>query len=281
MLARQRQERILEEVRAHGGVRVADLVDLLDVSDMTVRRDIAALDRRGLVARVHGGATSIGNRSGVEPPASAKAALARAEKESIARAVAALVEPGESVAISAGTTTLAVARELLAVEDLTVVTNSVPVADLMHDPARHDRTVILVGGQRTPSDALVGPVAVAALRSLHVDTLVLGCHGIAPDVGLTTPNVEEAETDRALLQSARRLVVAADHTKWGVVGLAGFAALEEIDVLVTDRGLARSAQRVLSRSVGRLVVADDDELVPAAPDPDPRDDVAAPVEEVG
>ncbi|GMA88223.1 hypothetical protein GCM10025868_34730 [Angustibacter aerolatus] len=140
-----------------------------------------------------------------------------------------------------------------------MVTNSVPVADLMHDPARHDRTVILVGGQRTPSDALVGPVAVAALRSLHVDTLVLGCHGIAPDVGLTTPNVEEAETDRALLQSARRLVVAADHTKWGVVGLAGFAALEEIDVLVTDRGLARSAQRVLSRSVGRLVVADDDE----------------------
>jgi DeoR/GlpR family transcriptional regulator of sugar metabolism len=255
MLARQRQESILEQVRRHGGVRVADLVDLLAVSDMTVRRDIESLARRGLVERVHGGATAVGGRSGEEPGFRAKSALARAEKEAIAREVARLIEPGETVAVSAGTTTLAVARELLPVADLTVVTNSVPVADVMHDPARPDRTVVLVGGQRTPSDALVGPVTVGALRNLHVDTLVLGVHGITEKAGLTTPNLVEAETDRALVDSARRVVVAADHSKWGVVGLAGIADLTEVDVLVTDSGLPRTAQRTLARSVGRLVVA--------------------------
>jgi DeoR/GlpR family transcriptional regulator of sugar metabolism len=255
MLARQRQERILEEVRRHGGARVGDLVDLLDVSDMTVRRDIESLARRGLVERVHGGATAVGVRSGEEPGFVAKSALARDEKQAIAREVTRLIEPGETLAVSAGTTTLAVARELLAVPDLTVVTNSVPVADVMHDPGRPDRTVVLVGGQRTPSNALVGPVAVGALRSLHVDTLVLGVHGMTEQAGLTTPNLVEAETDRALVASARRVLVAADHSKWGVVGLASIAGLDDVDVLVTDAGLPRAAQRTLVRSVGRLVLA--------------------------
>lgn len=260
MLARQRQERILDEVREQGGARVADLVDLLEVSDMTVRRDIERLAARGLVERVHGGATAVGSRSRDEPGFVAKSSLARQEKDAIAREVLRLVEPGESIAISAGTTTLAVGRELLPVAELTVVTNSVPVADLMHDPSRPDRTVILVGGQRTLSNALVGPVAVASLRNLHVDTLVLGVHGMTEHAGLTTPNLAEAETDRALVACARRVVVTADHSKWGVVGLAGIASLEDVDVLVTDAGLPRSGQRALARSVGRLVVAGSEPL---------------------
>ena len=256
MLARQRQERILEQVRLTGGARVSDLVDLLGVSDMTVRRDIEQLARRGLVERVHGGATAIGTRSSEEPGFVAKSALARSQKQCIAVACAGLISPGESVAISAGTTTLAVARELLPVSDLTIVTNSPPVADLMHDPARRDRSVVLVGGERTPSNALVGPVAVTALRTLHVDTLVLGVHGITEREGLTTPNLVEGATDRAMVESARRLVVVADHTKWGVVGLSTNAALRQVDVLVTDGGLPPSARRALASAVGRLVIGE-------------------------
>jgi len=254
MLARQRQERILEQVHLSGGARVSDLVELLGVSDMTIRRDIAMLVRKGLVARVHGGATAISGRSAEEPGFAAKSGLQTLEKQAIAAAAATLVHPGDSVALSAGTTTYAIAQELRSVPDLTVVTNSVPAADLLHSAARKDLTVVLTGGVRTPSDALVGPVAVAALRTLHVDWLFLGVHGIDERAGLTSPNLEEAETNRALIASARQTVVTADSTKWGVVGLASMARLDDVDIVVSDDGLDVDAQRAVSSRAGRLMV---------------------------
>ena len=256
MLAKQRQERILDEVHRTGGARVGDLVDLLAVSDMTIRRDIATLARKGLVARVHGGATAITGRSADEPGFAVKSSLQTDEKAAIAVAAAGLVEPGDSVAISAGTTTYAVALELRQVPDLTVVTNSVPVGDALHAAARDDLTVVLTGGERTPSDALVGPVAVAALHTLHVDWLFLGVHGFDERAGFTTPNLVEAETNRALVACARRVVVLADSTKWGVVGLSSIARLDDVDVLVTDTGLDPDAQRVIRSRVGRLLLAE-------------------------
>lgn len=256
MLASQRQDRILAEVARDGAARVSDLVDLLGVSDMTVRRDIEVLVSHGLAERVHGGVRSVSGRRAEEPGFAAKSTLRIAEKQAIARAAVALVEPGAAVALSAGTTTYEVARLLVDLEHLTVVTNSVPVAQLFHENPRADRTVILTGGIRTPSDALVGPVAVDALRSLHVDWLFLGAHGIDPAAGLTTPNMVEGDTDRALIAAARQLVVTVDSGKWGVVGLTTIAALDDVDVLVTDAGLAPHAHRALSERVGSLVVAD-------------------------
>ena len=255
MLARQRQEHILEAVRVHGGARVSELVAQLGVSEMTVRRDIATLAGRGLVARVHGGATALDGRSTDEPGFLAKSAMALAEKAAIAEVAAALVQPGDSVALSAGTTTYAVAEALTAVADLTVVTNSLAAARLLHENTREDRTVVLTGGVRTPSDALVGPVAVGALRGLHVDWLFLGVHGIDEHAGLTTPNLVECETDRALMGSARQVVVVADSSKWRVVGLSTIAPLSEVDVLVTDSGLPEHARKELTNRVGRLAVA--------------------------
>jgi DeoR/GlpR family transcriptional regulator of sugar metabolism len=118
--------------------------------------------------------------------------------------------------------------------------------------------VILTGGVRTPSDALVGPVAVTALRSLHADWLFLGVHGIDERAGCTTPNLEEAETNRALIASARQVVVVADSTKWGVVGLSSMARLDDIDVLVTDQGLDPDARRAASARIGQLVLTEPD-----------------------
>jgi DeoR/GlpR family transcriptional regulator of sugar metabolism len=255
MLARQRQQRILEMVQTSGGVRVSDLVDLLGVSDMTVRRDISTLARRGKVARVHGGATVLAGRASDEPGFAAKFELQKVEKAAIARTAVTLVSPGDSVAISAGTTTYAVAVELMSIPNLTVVTNSVPVGELLHSSAGADLTVILTGGNRTPSDALVGPVAVTALSTLHVDWLFLGVHGVDERAGLTTPNLVEAETDRALVRSARRIVVVADSSKWDVVGLSSIARLDDIDVMVTDDNLHPDAQRLLQSRVGSLLIA--------------------------
>ena len=100
-----------------------------------------------------------------------------------------------------------------------MVTNSVRIADVFHYGSSQS-TVILTGGERTPSDALVGPLATSALKHLHLDVLFLGVHGVDDDAGFTTPNVLEAETDRAFLAAARRVVVLADHTKWGTLGIS-------------------------------------------------------------
>ncbi|MCY7342191.1 MAG: DeoR/GlpR family DNA-binding transcription regulator [Pseudonocardia sp.] len=252
MLARQRQEVILDEVRTTGGARVSELVERLGVSDMTVRRDIEVLAGQGLVTRVHGGATVTGS-SVDEPGFAAKSGLHTAAKQAIAAAAASLVEPGASVALSAGTTTHAVATALLAVPGLTVVTNSLRVAEVMHD-AGHP-SVVLTGGERTPSDALVGPIAVEALRRLHVDWLLMGVHGMDAEAGFTTPNLVEAETNRALVACARRVAVVADNSKWGVVGLSTIATLSEVDVVVSDTGLGADARSILESSCGRLVLA--------------------------
>ena len=255
MLARQRQEAILREVDRTGGVRVSELVDILGVSDMTVRRDIEVLATSGLVLKVHGGAAAVVGRSADEPGFQVKSGMNPGAKLAIARVVAGLIAPGSSIAISAGTTTYAVAQELVNIPDLTVVTNSPRVADLLHSAQREHVTVVLTGGVRTPSDALAGPVADATLGTLHVDTLILGVHGIDPVAGLTTPNLIEAATNRALIASARRIIVVADHSKWGVMGLSTFATLDQVDVLVTNAGLDADARRIISEQVGRLIVA--------------------------
>jgi DeoR/GlpR family transcriptional regulator of sugar metabolism len=251
MLARQRQERILDEVRDQGGARVSDLVELLGVSDMTIRRDIEALASRGLVEKVHGGATAASERSADEPGFEAKSFRAQSEKEAIAAAAVRLVRPGTAIGVTGGTTTWTLARHLREVPQLTVVTNSIPVAEVM----RHTPGVVLTGGLRTPSDALVGPVADAAIRSLHVDLLFMGVHGMDEVKGVTSPNLMEAETNRAFVQSARRLVVVADHTKWGVVGLTTMASLRDAHVLVTDDRLRADARTLLTEQVGDLVLA--------------------------
>lgn len=264
MLARQRQSLILERIREDGGVRVAELARDLGVSDMTVRRDLELLHNRGLVEKVHGGATALPGSALFEPGFAAKSALQEPEKEAIAEAAVRLVSPGTAIGISAGTTTYALARRLVDVPGLTVVTNSVPVADVLHRTGVTDQTIILTGGVRTPSDALVGPFAVAALRTIHVDLVFMGVHGIDPHSGFTTPNVLEADTDRALVESGRRLVVVADHTKWGVVGISSIARLNEADTLVTDSGLAGEARDLLRAEVRELIIAETDAFRGAA-----------------
>ena len=258
MLASQRRSTIVSLVEETGAVKVSDLVDQLGVSDMTVRRDIEQLAREGMLERVHGGALAVGFRSSDEPGFTAKSSLMTRQKQAIAHAAATLVEPGASIGLSAGTTTYELARVLRAVPDLTVVTNSVPVAQLLHEARTPGQTVVLTGGERTPSDALVGPVAVSALRTLHVDRLFLGVHGMDAEAGLTTPNLVEAETNRAMIAAARRVCVLADHTKWGVVGLSTIVPLAEVDLVITDDGMPQRARAALAESAHELIVARDE-----------------------
>jgi DeoR/GlpR family transcriptional regulator of sugar metabolism len=259
LLAGQRRAAIVREVRERGGVRVTELVDRFRVSDMTIRRDLDALARAGALEKVHGGAVAVGESSAYEPGFEAKQDRDTALKEAIASAAAALVVPGSAIALSAGTTTYALAGRLTSVPGLTVVTNSIRIAERFYaaaSPGAPGPTVVLTGGVRTPSDALVGPVADAAIRSLHFDAVFLGSHGISPEAGLSTPNLAEAETNRALVASARRVIAVADHTKWGLTGLAGFARLTDVDLWITDPGLSDAARETAAELVGDLMLAE-------------------------
>src|SRR6185437_1426222 len=209
--------------------------------------------------RSDGGAVLPGSPASHEPGFDAKLVLERPEKTSIARAAASMVTPGTAIAIGSGTTTFALAQCLLDVPGLTIVTNSLRVTNLSSGTRGRDGTaysVVLTGGVRPPSDALVGPVADLTIRSLHFDLLFLGCYGFDVNAGLTTPNLAEAETNRTLIRVARRVVVLADHTKWGLVGLSSFARLSEVDVLITDDMLPADARNQVEEQAGEVVYAD-------------------------
>jgi DeoR/GlpR family transcriptional regulator of sugar metabolism len=254
-LARQRRELIVSQVRRAGSVRVVDLAEQLDVSEMTVRRDLDVLDAAGLLVKVHGGATIRYEHTTDEPGFEAKLSQNIAEKRAIAASAAVLTGPGAAIGLTAGTTTAQLAAELVTVPGLTVVTNSIRIAEVFYAAHRVDRSVILVGGERTPSDALVGHVAVAALRSFHLDTVFMGVHGMHERAGFTTPNLLEADTNRAFVAATDELVVLADHTKWGVAGLTTIAPLEAATICISDDRLSEHAQSVLGERVGRLVLS--------------------------
>ncbi|WP_218220280.1 DeoR/GlpR family DNA-binding transcription regulator [Nesterenkonia sp. Act20] len=269
MLAAQRRAGIVSLLDSAGAVSVSELATRFEVSDMTIRRDLENLAEAGLIAKVHGGAVSpaagaaAAARRTEEPGFEAKSDQMLPEKQAIAAAAAELLAPGMSVGLSAGTTTWALAHHLLSVPELTVVTNSPRIAAIFHraadaradtharERAREqvgerassaaDPKVILTGGVRTPSDALVGPLANQALRSLHLDLVFLGTHGFSAAAGFTTPNLEEAETNRTLLESGARAAVLADHSKWNITALGTFARLPQIDALISDTGLPNAA----------------------------------------
>lgn len=251
LLADARRSEIVAAVARERVVRASDLAELFGVSLVTVRRDIEALHDAGLVQRVHGGAKLPGGTGTHEPGFEQKSTRETVEKQAIAREAATRVSDGMAIGLSAGTTTWALAQELKDLKNLTVVTNSVRIANVFQTPGSRV-VVILTGGERTPSDALVGPIATASMRSLHLDLLFLGVHGVDAEAGFTTPNLLEAEMDRALIESSRTVVVLADHSKWGTVGISTIAALEDVDEVISDELLGQEARRILAERVGAV-----------------------------
>jgi DeoR/GlpR family transcriptional regulator of sugar metabolism len=262
-LAAQRHDIITAQLRLHGAVRVGDLAALLEVSEMTVRRDLDTLSEAGVLDKVHGGATLRDDRSAFEPGFDAKSRRNLEEKIAIGRAAGTLVRAGTSIGLTAGTTTYHMAMSLLDVVDLTVVTNCIHIAEYLHQFPRADRTVLLIGGTRTPSDALVGPTAVQTLAQLQLDMVFMGVHGMSAK-GFTTPNLAEAETNRAFVQTTNDVVVLADHSKWNMNGFCTIMPLSSAAMVVTDSSLRTDARIVLARECRSVRVVDTDPTIAPA-----------------
>ncbi|MFD8791660.1 DeoR/GlpR family DNA-binding transcription regulator [Streptomyces vinaceus] len=232
MFAAERRQLILEMVRANGAVSLRELARVVQTSEVTVRRDVRALEAEGLLDRRHGGAVLPGGFTR-ESGFPQKSHLATAEKTAIADVAASLVEEGEAVVVGAGTTTQELARRLARVPGLTVVTNSLLVAQALAHANRVE--VVMTGGTLRGSNyALVGSGAEQSLQGLRVSRAFLSGSGLTAERGLSTSNMLSASVDRALVQAAAEVVVLADHTKLGTDTMFQTVPTDVMTRLVTD-----------------------------------------------
>lgn len=253
MYATERQQEILSKSRLDGRVEVRGLAELLDVTPETVRRDLTALERRGLLHRVHGGAIPV-ERLGFEPAVSERESVMSAQKERIARAALDELPDGGAIILDAGTTTARMAELLPTDRELTVVTHGLPIA--MALAARPNITVHLLGGMiRGRTLAAVGTWTERDVRDVFADVAFLGINGLTVEQGLTTPDLVEAGVKRALVAAARRTVVLADHTKIGRSEFAHVAPLSAVDTVVTDIDLDPELAEEIEQAGTRVVRA--------------------------
>jgi len=233
MHVNDRRTFITEQIATRGEVEFAQLAEICDVSEMTIRRDIETLEQAGMLRRVVGGAIAVLGTA-QEPPFQSRASLAAMEKEHIAAAVVGLLSPGETVALDSGSTVLSVAREIRRQAiPLTVITPSVLVGLELSDCAFIN--VHVLGGLLRPGElSLIGSETVAQFGRFNCDVAILGVAGVDVAGGISDYHYEEAYVKKAAIRASARTIVAADRSKLGRSSLIKIAGLEEISAIVTD-----------------------------------------------
>ena len=250
MILDQRRDEILQAIEQQGFVSLQELVTRLGASESTVRRDLEYLDGIGQIRRTRGGAAYTGESI---TPFEERFQRASREKQTIAKVVADLIQPGETILLDGGTTTLEVARELVG-KALQVVTNSLPIANLLAQQPNIE--LILIGGYVYPKTGVaLGPLAESALREVHVPRVIMGTGGIT-EKGLFNSNTLLVECERLMLEAAKEVWVVADSSKFGKSALAHLCELSKVTRMIVDAGLSDSWREII-RGVGiELTIAD-------------------------
>lgn len=249
MFAEERRAAILAKIKSCSPIYVTDLVQEFGVSEATVRRDLAVLERRNLIKRTHGGA--IPPNYGMEPTFREKEIRHLDLKAMIGKLAASLVKDGETILLDAGTTTLQIAVNLQG-RNITVATNCIDVANVFLD----DPTVevwMLGGILRKGPRSLVGFLTNQALNSLRFDKVFLAANAVDVNFGVTTPNMVEAETKRNMLKAGKEKILVVDHSKLGFEGLCKICDLSELDLLITDSEADEKQLLQLKKKVEVLV----------------------------
>ncbi len=227
----ERQRELTRLVGRTGRLSVAQICEQFSISEATARRDLEALSEQGLIQRVHGGAILV-RQAAPEEPVLSRSHEQEDEKERIGRTTAALIQDGETVFLGSGTTVLQVAQHLIT-RNITVITNSLPVINLMSE--KENISMISLGGILRSSElSFIGHITEQALSEVRADKVIIGIRAISLDQGLTNDYLPETLTDRAILNAGRENIIVADHTKFGVVSTAFVAPLTAINKLVTD-----------------------------------------------
>ena len=246
LLNEERRRAILETMQHDGRVLVGDLARQFQTSQVTIRKDLEILHVRGLIQRTHGGALPNSGGALEDPTLREKEKLHRKEKLAVAAAAAGLVSEGQVVILDSGTTTTEIARALRNFKNLTIVTNAVNIAAEL---ATSSLEVILTGGTvRKNSFSLVGPIAEETLRRLSADILFLGVDGFDVNYGLSTPNLQEANVNRVMVEIAKRTVATCDSSKFGRRSLSLIVEPSALDHVITDRGIPKADAQALKRA---------------------------------
>ena len=250
MLLDERRDRILELIERNGYVSISEISERFDASESTVRRDLEYLDGIGQIRRTRGGAAYIGESMTAFDDRTFQELT---EKQRVAQAAAGLIASGEAVLLDGGTTTLEVAKHLVG-KTLQVVTNSLPVVNLLVN--RPNIEVVMIGGYLYPQTGVaLGPLAVAALKALHVRRLMMSVGGIT-GAGLFNSNALLVETERQMIEAAEEVVVVSDSSKLGHAALAHLCPLDVVDRLVIDSGISDEWQETFRKSDVELTIVD-------------------------
>lgn len=251
MLIGERQQHILSLLQQNGRVLVSELSESLDISPITIRKDLDRLEAQGLVQRTHGGALTPQGSTMTDPSLHEKAQHQVKEKQRIARAAASMVKEGQCVLLDSGTTVLMIARALREFSNLTIVTNAVNIAIELSDT---NFEIILVGGTlRKNSFSLVGPLAEDLLQQIRADIMFLGVDGFDTKVGITTPNVLESRVNRAMVRASRKVVAVCDSTKFSRSSMAVIMPTSGVQTVITDDQIGMADYEAL-RSAGIEVI---------------------------
>jgi len=241
--------RVLERV---GRISIAEICEQFNISEATARRDLDVLSEQGLLHRVHGGAVLI-RQAAPEEPILRRSHDQEEEKGRIGRATAALVQDGETVLLGSGTTVLQVAKHLVT-RNIMVITNSLPVINLMSD--KENITLIALGGMLRDSElSFIGHITEQALTEVRADKVIIGTRAISLEQGLTNDYLPETLTDRAILNAGRETIIIGDHTKCGVMSHAFLAPLTAMHTLVTDNKTDQEFIEMLRRQGINVIVA--------------------------
>ena len=250
MQAEERQKRIEEHLAKVEFASLEELSELVDASVSTVRRDVDGLETKGVLRRTHGGAM-LANPKSDEFKFSSRDTQQLTEKEAIGQACAAFISPNQTVIVDAGTTCFHVARHLEA-KTPHIITNSLPVANLFS--SAHKLEVVVSGGVIYPRlGVLVGPLAVASFAQVHADVAIMSCGGVTAE-GVTNSHGLLIEIQRAMMQAARRVILCADHTKFGRQSISKLCDLVALDTVITDQPPPPEMVEVLAKAGVELVV---------------------------
>ncbi len=255
LIPAQRREKIQDYLAGHQIVRTADLMDLLEISEATVRRDLEWLEQKGILERTHGGAI-LSQRMIFEQEYQLRAQHHPEEKKRIGELAASLIEDGEIVFINSGTTATQVLQHIRRDARITVFTNNVSALADIGDPGFH---YYLTGGQyQSRSNSLAGRFALDNLGLVYANKVILGVDGVSLKHGCTVPTDPEAEVVRRMIERTKgQIIIVADHSKWGVVSNFQIANINEIDKLVSDEGFSKSAiQDLAEHSIEVLITSE-------------------------